>query len=148
MTTKELKKQLQLIWSVYLILIPVLGLLAFLMNNIEGLRIIPFHLDYHPIRIYVPIAFALISIPLGYYISFKKINALKKEEDQLTKALLFRGSYYIRMGLIGGNALLCIVTYYGLNMTEILIGLPLYLLILIVDRPASEDKLEQILTRK
>jgi hypothetical protein len=148
MTTKELRKQLQLFWSVYIILIPLFGLLAFLMNNIDGLRLIPYILDGQQIRIYVLIAFALISIPLGYFISFKKINSLKKEDDFLIKENIYRGSYIIRMAFIGGNALFCIVTYYGLNLTEILIGLPIYLLILLVDRPASEDKLDQILNRK
>lgn len=145
MTAKELKKQLQLIWTIYIILIPFLGLLAFLMNNIEGLRLIPFYLDGTLTRIYVLIAFALISIPIGYFISFKKIRTLKKEEDNLIKGQLYRGSYSIRMGLIGGNAIFCIVTYYGLNVTEILIGLPIYMLFLIFDRPASLEKLKQVI---
>lgn len=145
MTAKELKKQLQLIWTIYIILIPFLGLLAFLMNNVEGLRLIPFYLDGTLTRIYVLIAFALISIPIGYFVSFKKISALKKEEDHLIKGQLYRGAYLIRMGIVGGNALFCIVTYYGLNVTEILIGLPIYILLLIFDRPASLEKLEQVI---
>ncbi len=145
MTAKELKKQLQLTWTAYIILIPFLGLLAFLMNNVEGLRLIPFYLDGTLTRIYVLIAFAIVSIPIGYFASFKKISALKKEEDHLIKGHLYRGSYTLRMGIIGGNALFCIVTYYGLNVTEILIGLPIFMLFLIFDRPASMEKLEQVI---
>lgn len=146
MTTKELKKQLLQLWIVYLILIPVLGVLAFLMNNIEGLRFFPYNLDGHIVRIFVLVAFSLISIPLGYFVSFKKIRSLKKEEYAVNKAIMYKGSYFIRMGVIGGNALFCIITYYGLNMTEILIGLPTYMLILIFDKPASEEKLEEVLS--
>ena len=135
-----------LLWTIFLIEIPALALLAYLMNNIDGFRFIPFELDGPMVRIYVLVAFAVTSIPMGYFMAMKKIRLLKSESEPLTKALKYKGIYSMRTAVVNGNAFFCIVTYYGLDMPIILAGIPLYMLILLFDKPAHEAKLEQMLS--
>ena len=148
MTIKELRRKLMLLWTIFLIEIPALALLAYLMNNIDGFRFIPFELDDPMVRIYILIAFAVTSIPMGYFMAMKKIRSLKNENEPLAKAMKYKGIYSIRIAVVNGNAFFCIFTYYGLDMPVILAGIPVYLLILLFDKPAPEATLEQLLNEK
>lgn len=121
----------------YLIFIPIIGVVAFLMNTFEGYRFISFDGYDSTVMIGILIAFTIIGIPLIYFISSKKLNSLNQDDVFEHRLEIYKKAYYQRLGMIGGNAILCVITYYGLNMPIILFGLPIYLLILIIDNPTN-----------
>ena len=119
----------------YLIFILIATIVAYLMNNLDGFKLIKVNYFEPTIMISILVVFTLIGIPLGYLISRKKLKSINKDTDISQSIEAYKSAYSIRLGFIGGNALLCIVIYYGLNMPIVLIGLPVYFSIILIDRP-------------
>lgn len=146
MTTKELNDKLFRIWISHLIILPILGIIAIIISNYTSFKLITLENNDPYFIIPVFIILSIIILVGGYIYIKKRFNSLRNESSSLVKAVEYKDLYYRRVSIIAAIFLFSIALYNSTNLTVFIFVMPFLIILLIFEKPMSEEKLEEYLS--